>query len=143
MHDQNPPIAHRDIKVENILLQNKKFKLCDFGSASIQTLDYSSSAQTQNHVDQMMEDFEKYTTLMYRPPEMIDKYKKFTVNCQADVWVNYFSFQLMYKFDYRCLAVWLTPSVSFSIHSKKLKSQLLSMLTTLCRRNLPTESLIK
>lgn len=29
----------------------------------------------------MIEDFEKYTTLMYRPPEMIDKYKKYTVNC--------------------------------------------------------------
>ena len=33
------PITHRDIKVENILLHNKKFKLCDFGSASFDTLD--------------------------------------------------------------------------------------------------------
>lgn len=36
----------------------------------------------------MIEEFEKYTTLMYRPPEMIDKYKKFTVNTQADIWVS-------------------------------------------------------
>lgn len=30
--------------------------------------------------DSLYEEFEKYTTLMYRPPEMIDKYKKFSVN---------------------------------------------------------------
>ena len=35
----------------------------------------------------MMEDFEKYTTMMYRPPEMIDKYMKYVVNTQADVWM--------------------------------------------------------
>lgn len=27
LHDQNPPIAHRDIKVENILMKDKKVKL--------------------------------------------------------------------------------------------------------------------
>ena len=39
MHSKG--IAHRDIKIENILLNNKKFKLCDFGSASEQIIDFS------------------------------------------------------------------------------------------------------
>ena len=35
MHENVPtPISHRDIKIENVLLHNKRFKLCDFGSSS-------------------------------------------------------------------------------------------------------------
>ena len=37
MHEKG--IQHRDIKVENILLSQKSFKLCDFGSASKSILD--------------------------------------------------------------------------------------------------------
>ena len=39
MHSQVPAISHRDIKVENVLLNNKRFKLCDFGSSSTDVLD--------------------------------------------------------------------------------------------------------
>ena len=41
MHKQG--IQHRDIKVENVLLdqQNKSFRLCDFGSASKSVLDHA------------------------------------------------------------------------------------------------------
>jgi len=34
LHTLNPPVTHRDIKIENILLSNGAYKLCDFGSCS-------------------------------------------------------------------------------------------------------------
>lgn len=85
MHDKG--IAHRDVKVENILLEQKSFKLCDFGSASNQVLDPQSPACSGRYLDDMIEEFEKYTTMMYRPPEMIDRYLKYKVDTQADVWM--------------------------------------------------------
>lgn len=85
MHSLHPGIAHRDIKIENALLSNKHFKLCDFGSASTQTVDFKSIAKRD--FDSYEEVFEKNTTLMYRPPEMADPYQLFKVDIKVDVWM--------------------------------------------------------
>jgi serine/threonine protein kinase len=37
LHNREQPIAHRDLKVENILIQDGVYKLCDFGSATTKT----------------------------------------------------------------------------------------------------------
>ena len=85
MHEHRPPIAHRDIKVENILQEDQNFKLADFGSCSTDTLDYN--VDKKNKISDNMEHFEKYTTMMYRPPEMIDQYQKYKVDTKVDIWM--------------------------------------------------------
>ena len=85
MHQQKPPIAHRDIKIENVLLCDKKFKLCDFGSASTEQVIFTETSALK--VDQAFEDFERFTTMMYRPPEMFDKYMRWNVTTKVDIWM--------------------------------------------------------
>ena len=42
----------------------------------------------EDTIDEVFETYEKYTTMMYRPPEMIDKYRRFNVSTKVDIWVS-------------------------------------------------------
>ncbi|KAI1239844.1 hypothetical protein IHE44_0011279 [Lamprotornis superbus] len=80
MHKQKPPIIHRDLKVENLLISNQgTIKLCDFGSATTIAYypDYNWSAQKRALVE---EEITRNTTPMYRTPEMIDLYSNFPID---------------------------------------------------------------
>ena len=89
--------------MENVLLHEKQFKLCDFGSATkVKVL----------NTDKDFEDFERYTTLMYRPPEMIDKFSGWPVNMKADIWVRFKeSYQYLDVRMYRLLFVLCASSI--------------------------------
>lgn len=76
---------HRDLKIENILLNNKKFKLCDFGSCSNEVYELTNANRLE--LLSLQEKFERETTLMYRPPEMIDLYQRGRIDFKVDSWM--------------------------------------------------------
>ncbi|KAL8965464.1 MAG: hypothetical protein Q9183_003839 [Haloplaca sp. 2 TL-2023] len=86
MHYLKPPLLHRDLKVENILITSsgtsRKYKLCDFGSAA-QPRPAATSAAEGRLIE---EDVQKHTTLQYRSPEMIDVYRKQPIDEKSDIW---------------------------------------------------------
>ncbi|XP_069782848.1 BMP-2-inducible protein kinase isoform X2 [Narcine bancroftii] len=82
LHQCKTPIIHRDLKVENILLNNDgNYVLCDFGSATHKILN------PQVHgVSTVEDEIKKYTTLSYRAPEMINLYGGNSITTKADIW---------------------------------------------------------
>ncbi|XP_063311580.1 cyclin-G-associated kinase isoform X2 [Pelobates fuscus] len=86
MHKQKPPIIHRDLKVENLLVSNQgTVKLCDFGSATTiaHYPDYNWTAQKRAIVE---DEITRNTTPMYRTPEIIDLYSNFPIGEKQDIW---------------------------------------------------------
>ncbi|GJC95541.1 nak-unclassified protein kinase [Colletotrichum higginsianum] len=86
MHYLKPPLLHRDLKVENVLIlshgSQKRFKLCDFGSAATP----KPAPQTVVECRLVDEDVQKHTTMQYRSPEMIDVYRKLPIDEKSDIW---------------------------------------------------------
>ena len=84
MHSQKPPIAHRDLKIENILKKKNNYKICDFGSATNEIFDPTTSDEFVK--EQNFQFFEKHSTLYYRAPEMCDRYGEYPVSEKVDIW---------------------------------------------------------
>lgn len=84
MHAQEPPVSHRDLKLENVLgTADGRYVLCDFGSATTATL---PAERTRREAVVEEERIHKYSTLMYRAPEMVDMYRNQEVGVKVDVW---------------------------------------------------------
>lgn len=94
MHALNPPLIHRDIKIENVLIDaNMSFKLCDFGSVS-------TPIQPPKNIEEfkyIQDDILRNTTPQYRSPEMLDLYKNQPIDEKSDIWaLGVFLYKLCY-----------------------------------------------
>ncbi|KAL9126244.1 MAG: hypothetical protein Q9217_004677 [Psora testacea] len=86
MHYCKPPLLHRDLKVENVLITKtasaRLYKLCDFGSTAPPRPAATNAAEGRL----IEEDVQKHTTLQYRSPEMVDVYRKQPIEEKSDIW---------------------------------------------------------
>ncbi|CAL9772385.1 unnamed protein product [Musa acuminata subsp. burmannicoides] len=83
MHSQSPPIAHRDLKAENVLLApGGAWKLCDFGSTSTNHKCFDKPEEMGIEEDIIR----KHTTPAYRAPEMWDLFRKEVLCEKVDIW---------------------------------------------------------
>lgn len=88
MHYLKPPLLHRDLKVENVLISKSMstgqpvYKICDFGSSAPPR----PAARTAEEGHLIEEDVQKNTTMQYRSPEMIDVWRKQSIDEKSDIW---------------------------------------------------------
>lgn len=79
-------IIHRDLKVENVLQSNgQTFKLCDFGSATKQIISKGVTLSIEQ-IRLLSDEINKYTTLVYRAPEICDLYHTRGITNKIDIW---------------------------------------------------------
>ncbi|SCU88572.1 LADA_0E10946g1_1 [Lachancea dasiensis] len=94
MHALLPPLIHRDIKIENVLISNDQtFKVCDFGSVC----GVIRPPKNSHEFNYVQHDIMKNTTAQYRSPEMIDLYRGYSINEKSDIWaLGVFLYKLCY-----------------------------------------------
>lgn len=93
-HHLRPPLIHRDIKIENVLIDdNGTYKLCDFGSA----VEYSPVPKNSREFQALSLDIMQHTTPQYRAPEMIELTRGFPIDDKLDIWaLGVFLYKMCY-----------------------------------------------
>lgn len=94
MHYLKIPLIHRDIKIENVLVDaENNFKLCDFGSTS----QCFPVVTTHQEIAILTQNIYVHTTPQYRCPEMIDLYRCLPINEKSDIWaLGIFLYKLLF-----------------------------------------------
>lgn len=82
LHSRSPPVAHRDLKLENILVaRDRSYRLCDFGSTSLHR-----GPVRRDELGAMEADLQRFTTAAYRAPEQVDMFSGEPMDERVDIW---------------------------------------------------------
>ncbi len=89
---------------------------------------YSFNQLTTTVIQQLEEEIQRYTTLSYRAPEMIDLYSRLPITLKADIWaMGCLLYKLMYNimpFGDSILAIqngtFVIPDELAQVHSREL-----------------------
>lgn len=98
LHSQQPPIAHRNICPECVLIQSENlgaaaYRLCNFSSASTEAYQCAN----REEVALAMEDAERHTTPAFRAPEMSDPGSGRRIDERVDMWsIGVLLYYMMY-----------------------------------------------
>lgn len=104
LHTQQPPITHRDIRPENILINNKQtgpaaYKLTNFGNACTEAY----HCETREEANMAIADIQMHTNPAFRAPEMADPWGKKRICEKTDMWalgvLLYYMMYLRLPFD--------------------------------------------
>ncbi|KAL7698426.1 protein kinase [Lotmaria passim] len=104
LHTQQPPITHRDIRPENILINNKHtgpaaYKLTNFGNATTEAY----HCETREEASMAIADIQLHTNPAFRAPEMADPWGKKRICEKTDMWaigvLLYYMMYLRLPFD--------------------------------------------
>lgn len=94
MHMLQPPLIHRDIKIENVLITaNGDLKICDFGSVC----GVVRPPRNNQELEYVRHDIMRNTTAQYRAPEMLNLTGGFPIDEKSDVWaLGVFLYKICY-----------------------------------------------
>lgn len=133
VHFLSPPLIHRDIKIENVLINERgEYKLCDFGSSCAPL----RPPRTPQEVQILQNDIQHYTTAQYRAPEMIDFSRGLPIDEKSDIWaLGVFCYKICYyttPFEHSGEAAILRSEFSFPPYppySPRLQNLITVLLT--------------
>lgn len=134
MHYLKEPLIHRDIKIENVLVDSQNnFKLCDFGS----TARCVPPVMSHQDIAIMTQDIYMHTTPQYRSPEMIDLYKYLPVNEKSDIWaLGVFLYKLLfYTTPFEMTGQFAILHSKFEFPSNNYSSKLINLIIIMLSEN--------
>ncbi|CCF57038.1 hypothetical protein KAFR_0C00430 [Kazachstania africana CBS 2517] len=135
MHYLKTPLIHRDIKIENVLVDsNNNFKLCDFGSATT----CPPVATTHQDIALLGQNVYVHTTPQYRSPEMIDLYRYLPINEKSDIWaLGVFLYKLLfYTTPFETTGQFAMLHSKFDIPANKYSSKIINLVIIMLSENL-------